>query len=692
MPKKVPINTVSRHRMLRLMMALMLTTVFFAPSSFAQAPFEQSSKAVDLASLLSEATDLSHLARFPRPAYVTHQASSYDRRSTDPKQSTVENWFANGDASNYLRTEHNDGRKEWVMMEHEGPGAVVRIWSANPKGTLRVYLDGKSDPAIEADMAELLGGAVEGIPEPIAGVRGRGYNLFLPIPFSKSCKITSDSDRFYYIVNYRSYPDGTAVTTFSRDGLEEAAEQVKQTATEMQAGLAFETPGPDAQGRLQSIELSPGKGQTLDEASGKSGKIERLALKLEAEDREQALRQTLLRLSFDGKTTVEVPVGDFFGSAPGVNPYTSLPFVVKEDGWMLSRWPMPFRNAYAIELVTTGSQPVKVEALAEVTDREWTDNSMHFHATFHATYDLPTIPRSDMTLLQAQGKGMYVGTSMAIANPVRAWWGEGDEKVYVDGESFPSWFGTGTEDYFGYAWCDTALFEHAYHSQSRCDGPDNYGHTSVNRFHVIDAIPFKEEIRFDMEMWHWVNTKVDVATVAYWYGGPDALQTGEQQDLRQLEVREMPEYVVEKVEGAIEGEEMAVTAKPEHANATPQAHGACKSNEQQMWWHHKPRPGDELVLSFRLPEELEAGNYRLLGRFLKAPDYAIVAITVNGTDAKQELDLYHSSVVATDELNLGVHQLYPDGNEIRVTIRGKNAKAAPQYMFGLDYVRPILVE
>jgi len=67
--------------------------------------------------------------------------------------------------------------------------------------------------------------------------------------------------------------------------------------------------------------------------------------------------------------------------------------------------------------------------------------------------------------------------------------GEGDEKIYVDGETFPSHFGTGSEDYYGYAWGSTEVFTHAYHNQPRCDDPKNYGNTSVNRFHVIDDIP-----------------------------------------------------------------------------------------------------------------------------------------------------------------------------------------------------------
>ncbi len=85
-----------------------------------------------------------------------------------------------------------------------------------------------------------------------------------------------------------------------------------------------------------------------------------------------------------------------------------------------------------------------------------------------------------------------------ISNPVANWWGEGDEKIYIDNENFPSTFGTGTEDYYGYAYCWYEPFTHAYHNQVRVDGPANFGHSCVSRFHFLDALTFDKSIKFDM--------------------------------------------------------------------------------------------------------------------------------------------------------------------------------------------------
>ena len=104
-----------------------------------------------LRALLDEMVDLRGMAEFPDPAYTCRQFSSYDRAS----KSSAEEWFANADAGHYLRVETVAGRNEHVLMDVPGPGAVVRIWSANPAGTLRIYIDGADKPALTAPMTTL---------------------------------------------------------------------------------------------------------------------------------------------------------------------------------------------------------------------------------------------------------------------------------------------------------------------------------------------------------------------------------------------------------------------------------------------------------------------------------------------------------------------------------------------------------
>ena len=196
---------------------------------------------VSLESLLKEMVDRDQLARFPDPAYVCRQFSSYDRRTVAPDQP---GWFANWDRSQFVRQEENQGRKEWVLMDAEGPGAVVRFWGTwhGPRGgpfsngTMRVYLDGQPEPAIQGPIADLISGQALVAPpfsesvSPESPYERRGHNLYLPIPYAKHCKITYESDKLtdiggikgealYYQINYRTYEPGTEVVTFSREQL-----------------------------------------------------------------------------------------------------------------------------------------------------------------------------------------------------------------------------------------------------------------------------------------------------------------------------------------------------------------------------------------------------------------------------------------------------------------------------------------
>ncbi len=120
---------------------------------------------------------------------------------------------------------------------------------------------------------------------------------------------------------------------------------------------------------------------------------------------------------------------------------------------------------------------------------------MHFHANWRQQYPIATRPFSDWNYITANGQGVYVGDNLCVMKPVPAWWGEGDEKVWVDGESFPSHFGTGSEDYYCYSWSDPRLFQTPFANQTRCDGPGNKGQTCVTRTRSLDAIPFTKSLR-----------------------------------------------------------------------------------------------------------------------------------------------------------------------------------------------------
>jgi hypothetical protein len=631
--------------------------------------------------------DMTHLTRPANPAYTAAQASSYDRAS-DPGVPNRD-WFANGDAGKYLRVEERAGRREYVMADLKGPGAVVRVWSANPTGVLRFYFDGETTPRFESDCHKLLTGADPRFPSPFAYEASQGTNLYYPLPYAKSLKVTVDDsggkDRplgFYYHVGYRTYVPGTRVRTF------QVADTANGIRERQRAAAALMLTNPvGIHGHTESVALEPGQDKVVFQERG-AKTLSEFSVKIpfpliqtirpmdwsDPHQPHNVLRNLILRIDFDGERSVETPLGDFFGSAPGLNPYKSLPFRV-EDGWMKCRLPMPYAKSVAIRIQNVG--PVRIPLMARMNfgRAPRADETYRLHAQWQAT-DGQSRPFRDLSFLDARGEGYWLGSNLHVANPTPAWWGEGDEKVYVDGESFPSTFGTGTEDYYGYAWCSPELFTRPYHAQPRCDGPANFGHSSVNRFHIVDPIPYRRAIRFDMERWHWEDVPATYARVAYWYAKPGGT-TPKPIDRRLLAPPKLDPP--KPVEGAIEGENLDVV---EMTGGQREAQGGfwALSAGKQLWWR-----GAEVGnrLRIRVPVK-EAGTYEIVGHLGHAADYGIHRMRINGKDLGTH-DFFGQGV-EWKRIVLGTVEL-PQGDAIlEVEAVGANPNAKPGRMFGLDYL------
>jgi hypothetical protein len=183
-----------------------------------------------------------------------------------------------------------------------------------------------------------------------------------------------------------------------------------------------------------------------------------------------------------------------------------------------------------------------------------------------------------------------------------------------------------------------------------------------------------------MELWHWnEKCKVNMAVVAYWYaqaGATDGFKSIEPGD---AQVRPMAAYVIPHVAGALEAEAMKIL----RVTGTAEPQPWDLSGGKQLWWHAGMKPGDELAVAFTAPK---AGTYHVFARFLRAPDYGIHQMAVNGKKAGEPVDFYNGKVQATKEIDLGVFDLKEGENEFSTTVVGANGKAIRAYMFGLDYL------
>jgi hypothetical protein len=649
---------------------------------------------VSVRTLLPELTDLKALAKKASPAYTEVQASSYDRASTGPDKP---NWFANGDAGQFIRVEERDGHREYVMMDAKGAGAIVRFWSANPSGIVRFYFDGSETPNWECKLDDLLGGRIEPFTDPFAYVASSGWNLYFPIPYAKSLKVTVDDGGrgIYYQIGYRTFAAGTKVRTFTLGGLNEVKPLMAKIGKELLSSQKDVTVKADAATKIDALRLPAGATKTALtlKAGAKGSQIVLFRAKLnggapESREDEKAwsdpkavqnrLRSLILKIDFDGERCVEVPLGDFFGSAPGLNPYKSLPMEVDKDGWMTCRFVMPFSKVATVELSNVGAVESSVSIFAVLETATFDKNTYHFRAQWTVERS-KTRPIKDMEFLNVHGEGKWVGVSAFIANPVPDWWGEGDEKVYVDGEAFPSTFGTGTEDYFGYAWCNPTPFMRPFHVQPRADGPRNYGHTTNIRWHVLDCIPYAKSLKFDMELWNWVDTTNTYARTAYWYAKPGGTPPAKI-DRTLLALPYLAP--TNKVKGAIEGEGLSSTKTGGETEVQGDFWDA--SAGKHLWWKNAAE-GDKLTIRVPVAED---GEYEVVLGLGMAPDYGKHKLCVLGgsDDARiTGVDLYADGL-RWKPFSLGTYRLQKGEVRLEVSQDGRNAAARPGNMFALDYV------
>lgn len=514
---------------IQLMAAAML---LFLPAGMTKA------QEVTMQSLLREMVDRERITEFSTELpYRTLQASSYNRASVSPDQP---GWFADSDGVFCIRTEKNKkGETEWVLMEDNGPGAITKMWAVcfyyglgdTTGANLKIYLDGEEEPTIFCNFFELVQGK-NFVKPPLAAETRRAGNCYLPIPYAKSCKVTMDKKVFYNIINYRSYPKGTRVKTFSMDEYHRSQNLVDSVNQVLAKGCIQDD--KVSRKALKTFRkqqtLAPGESLRLAvDNKRKSGAVRLLTIRLKADDEAQALRSTVLKTVFDGEQTIWSPVGDFFNIGVGMKSYRMWERAVETDGTMVCRWVMPYRKQSEWCLENLGKQSVTVEMAVESGSYNWTDRSMYFHASWRMDDPTPGFPLFDYNLVKVEGTGLYVGDQFTVLNPEQGWWGEGDEKVYVDDDTFPSHFGTGTEDYYG--WAGGVVpnpvdeFDEPFLSNVRVASPNSMGYNTCTRTRVLDAIPFKERLDFNIESsgsnrTSWFHLQYAVNT--FWYAKPGA--------------------------------------------------------------------------------------------------------------------------------------------------------------------------
>ena len=643
--------------------------------------------------LVLRMVDLERLAVLPPAGEITGQFTSYDRASRyDEATGKYIVWDANGDSDGCLE-KYADG--SILMADIQGPGMINHIWSASPgRGHVKIYLDGSDTPTVDLPFEDFFSrkDPVFDRETLVYKTEASGHNNWVPIPFQKSCRIVGEKDwGAYYYFQYVKFPEGTEMPAFSMPmeypllkALDIFHNGLLRLGDESDRMDLSKFPG------FEPFTLAAG-GKKEFTFSGPAA-IVAMFLKPELPQDDLASRDILRGLTitiyWDGseKPAVWSPLGDFFGVTRSRESCYGFPASYWKSGMFSCNWYMPFRQAKVV-ITNENAEEVKFTGVNILTQPLKKDISAYgrFHAKWHQNAFLPEDPnrKIDWTILKTTGRGRYVGVSLHVDNPRGGWWGEGDEKFFVDGEKFPSHFGTGSEDYFGYAWSSPLRFVRPFHAQPTND--ENKRFIVNNRWHITDAVNFQESFSGYIEKYFPDDRPCLYSATAFWYLAPEGTDPYEPVPPDGRISHSDAEIIISyplPAGGISDRDMMPEDAPPnlgfQYLGGYPD--GWVWEGETHIFWAAK-EAGTSVTMRLPAPK---AGKYKLSARITTAGDYGIHQFSVNGKNVGEPVDGY-SPGTAAREMEFGIVELREGENALTLTVVGKNKKSGG-YQAGIDFV------
>ena len=429
---------------------------------------------------------------------------------------------------------------------------------------------------------------------------------------------------------------------------------------------------PDLEKNGDAHTIRPGETLVLAELEG-PGAITHFWNTLNSAD-PFAGRSMVLRIYWDGATkpSVEAPLGDFFGVGHGAGAsFQSLPVSVSSYGRSRNCfWRMPFRQSAK---VTMTNEATKYGNVTFYYYLDWetlpalADDTLYFHARYRQA--MPATP-GDYVLLETQGSGHYVGTVYSVQQVKLGWFGEGDDRFYIDGEPAPSLRGTGTEDYFGDAW-GFRQFSTPFLGVSLWEGVFPGDRVTAYRWHLHDPIRFRKSLKMAMEHKGSIFSDAGIqiasaeerpdwlSSVAFWYQTPIAFsdEAWPPVDKRVAPYRVLPV------------KDLTVRAKPSLL--------LTKSSSGLVY---APGKADaELEIDFEIAEK---GRYQISAGLMQSVFGSRYQPLVDGKEAGPEIDLCNTGS-DWNWFGLDLHDLQPGKHTLKFAGRGaspnKRSKAPATY-------------
>jgi hypothetical protein len=411
-------------------------------------------------------------------------------------------------------------------------------------------------------------------------------------------------------------------------------------------------------------------------------------------------RALVLRIYWDGRDepSVESPIGDFFAVGHGAfRLVNSLPVSVTSDAKAYNcYWPMPFAKSARITI--SNDSDVHDAGVFWYIDYQTVPSlppeTPYFHAQYRQEY--PLVMGRDYLILDAVGRGHYVGTVQSAQFRTPSWFGEGDDRFYIDGETEPSLRGTGTEDYFCDAW-GYRLVDRPFYGVTLLDGYDVGDRVTTYRWHIMDPVHFKKSLKVTIEhkgvMFDSNGKRISgfmerqdlMSSVAFWY------QTGVAK--RFAEIPPLAKRVVPTTSIQLEKslDRMKQHVEPPGTNMVEQKSHIYSDNHQVLVTF--AAPGGKLVVPFTLDEPV---NGLASLKLTKSFDYGVWKVSLDGAVIKglEAVDLYAPTVIS-QEFKVGSVDLAQGEHFLTFECVGKNPQSKSYYLgvdaMFIEHIKPYTV-
>ena len=438
-------------------------------------------------------------------------------------------------------------------------------------------------------------------------------------------------------------------------------------------------------GNGDARSIPPGETLVVADLEG-PGIIHHIWLTIGAEDFRYG-RSLTLRMYWDGQDepAVESPIGDFFAVGHGAKrEVDSLPVSVTSAGRAYNcYWTMPFAKRARITLSNDSEKHAVGSAYFYVDYEkvlELPANAAYFHAQYRQEY--PTKMGQNYLILEAEGRGHYVGTVLSVCLRTKSWFGEGDDFFFIDGAAEPTLRGTGTEDYFCDAW-GFREFNRPYYGVVQNDGFEIGDRVSVYRWHIKDPVRFTKSLKVEIEHKGSMRNDKDepisgfmerqdlFSSVAYWY------QTGKAKRFTKLPPADERVTPITMVEF----DQYKDAAKTLPGDTKPEAFPSSMMSGGKQLLARFTDEKSTLTVPFKLPTRAKGVAWLRLGACFEG---GVWSAALDDKVVCPNVDLYSPSL-SVREVRIGKVDLDAGEHTLRLECKGRNANSRG-FIIGVDTI------